>query len=204
MHKIGILGGSFDPIHYGHIAIATSALEECGLDKVILMPAKAQPFKAGRHFANEKDRLEMVRLAAENNKGLICSSCEINQEGISYTYNTFQLLNKEYKDIQLHFILGTDSFLGLETWYHGKELLRTVSFILAVRPGYKESETKTAIDYYRKTYQSEITILNNPILYISSTEIRNCVARGDSICRFVPPYVEEYINEHGLYKKADN
>lgn len=201
MHKIGILGGSFDPIHNGHIAIAASALKECELDKVILIPTRNQPFKVGRHSADEIDRLNMAFLVADENKGLVCSPCEINQGGISYTYNTLQTLKHVYDDSMLYFILGTDSFLELESWYNGKELLRTTPFILAIRPGYKETETNEAVERYRKTYNSDITVLNNPLFNISSTNIRRCVKENESIAEFVPQCVEEYIYEHGLYKE---
>lgn len=203
MHKIGILGGSFDPIHCGHIAIATSALEECGLEKVLLMPTKNQPFKVGKHVADEMDRLNMVKKAAEENDGLLGSSCEIDYGGISYTYNTLKELEKTYKDGKFYFILGTDAFISLETWYMGKELLSSTPFILAVRPGYKESERKVAVKKYRQKYNADITVLNNPILYISSTEIRERVEKGESISELVPKGVEEYIVEHGLYRKEN-
>ncbi|MGN0733451.1 MAG: nicotinate-nucleotide adenylyltransferase [Emergencia sp.] len=203
MHKIGILGGSFDPIHYGHIAIATSALEECKLDKVILMPTKNQPFKVGRHSADESDRLNMVRIVAEEYEGFICSPYEMDHDYISYTYNTLTELERIYEDSVLYFILGTDSFLDLETWYKGKELLSRISFIVAVRPGYKESETMETIERYRNMYHSDITVLNNPVLNISSTNIRRCVEEGKPINQFVPQCIEEYINEHGLYKEGN-
>ena len=200
MGEIGILGGSFDPFHYGHLSIAKAALKECGLSQIILMPTKVQPFKLGKKRASEIDRVNMVRLIAKNNENFTVSTIEAFSQDVSYTYKTLQVLGEEYDREKLHFILGTDSFLSIETWYRGEDLLRNYSFIVGVRPGYKESETEEKVRYYRETYNTKVKTLHNRVLEVSSTEIKEKIMRGESIRSLVPYEIERYINEHGLYK----
>lgn len=200
MGEIGILGGSFDPFHYGHLSIAKAALKECGLSQIILMPTKVQPFKLGKKRASEIDRVNMVRLIAKNNENFTVSTIEAFSQDVSYTYKTLQVLSEEYDREKLHFILGTDSFLSIETWYRGEDLLKNYSFIVGVRPGYKESETEEKVRYYRETYNTKVKTLHNRVLEVSSTEIKEKIMRGESIRSLVPYEIERYINEHGLYK----
>ncbi|MDD6043511.1 MAG: nicotinate-nucleotide adenylyltransferase [Eubacteriaceae bacterium] len=200
MREIGILGGSFDPIHYGHISIAEAAMDECGLSSVILMPTRIQPFKIGKKVAGEEDRVNMVRLVAEEHEGFVVSTMEAFLNEVSYTYKTFKLLQNQYENSQLNFIIGTDSLLSLENWYRGKDLLKEASFIVAVRPGYREDETLLTAEFFRNKYGARIRILNNKPIDISSTNIRNHIKNGKDISSLVPSCVEEYIYEHGLYK----
>ncbi len=200
MSDIGILGGSFDPFHNGHLSIAKAAMKECGLAQIILLPAKVQPFKVGRHMAAEEDRVNMVSLIARRNQNFVVSTVEAFSEEVSYTYKTLQTLKEEYPNDRLHFILGTDSFLSLETWYKGKELLCEFPFIVGVRPGYRESETVDMVEKVRRDYDAKIKILHNKILEISSTEIKENIKTGKSIRELVPYPIERYIHEHGLYQ----
>ena len=113
MSEIGILGGTFDPFHFGHLSIAEAAIKEFDLSEVILLPTKVQPFKIGREMASEEDRVNMVRLIAKKNKQFRVSTIEAYGQRVSYTYKTLKLLQKEYPDDKFYFILGTDSFLTL-------------------------------------------------------------------------------------------
>jgi len=200
MGEIGILGGSFDPFHYGHLSIAKAALKECGLSQIILLPTKVQPFKLGKKRASEEDRVNMVRLIAKRNENFAVSTIEAFSQEVSYTYKTLQVLSAQYGQEKLHFILGTDSFLSIESWYKGEELLRTYSFIVGVRPGYKESETAEKVQYFKEKYNTRVKILHNRVLEVSSTEIKENIMQGKSIRRWVPYEIERYIDEHGLYK----
>ena len=178
MSDIGILGGSFDPFHNGHLSIAKAAMRECGLSQIILLPAKVQPFKLGRHMAAEEDRVNMVSLIAHQNQNFVVSTVEAFSEEISYTYKTLQTLKCQYPKDRLHFILGTDSFLSLETWYKGADLLREFPFVVGVRPGYKESETIEMVEKVRRCYDAKIKILHNKILEVSSTDIKENKKEG--------------------------
>ncbi len=200
MRKIGILGGSFDPFHKGHLSIAKAAMKECGLSQIILLPARVQPFKVGRTMASEEDRVNMVSLIARENQNFIVSTIEAYGEEVSYTYDTMQTLKKQYPADRLHFILGTDSFLSLECWYKGKELLQEFSFIVGVRPGYKESETVETALRFGNSYGTYVKILHNKVMEVSSTEIKQNIKAGKSISEQVPYAVERYIHEHGLYQ----
>ncbi len=199
MDRIGILGGTFDPFHIGHLSIARAAMEECALHQIVLLPAKVQPFKLGHKMAAEEDRVNMVRLIAEENAGFSVSTAEAYSSGISYTYKTLKTLEKSYEGARLYFILGTDSFLSLENWYRGEDLLREFAFIVGIRPGYKEGETAEKAEILRNRYGTEIVLLHNRTVNISSTEIKKNIKRGKSIRQLVPFSIERYIYEHGLY-----
>lgn len=200
MGHIGILGGSFDPFHYGHLSIAKAALKECGLSQIVLMPTKVQPFKLGKKRASEEDRVNMVRLIAKKNENFAVSTIEAFSQEVSYTYKTLQALSEEYGRDKLHFIMGTDSFLSIETWYKGEELLKTYSFIVGVRPGYKENETEEKMQYYQEKYGTKVRILHNHVLEVSSTEIKERIRNKERIRDLVPYEIERYIDEHGLYQ----
>lgn len=200
MSEIGILGGTFDPFHFGHLSIAEAAIREFDLAEIILLPTKVQPFKIGREMACEEDRVNMVRLIAEEKKQFRVSTIEAYSEQVSYTYKTLKLLQREYPEDKFYFIMGTDSFLTLEEWYKGKDLLREFAFIIGIRPGYKVSETESTAKRLRAKYDADIQMLHNQIIEVSSTEIKNNIRSGKSIKNLVPLQVERYIDEHGLYK----
>ncbi|MDD6154977.1 MAG: nicotinate-nucleotide adenylyltransferase [Eubacteriales bacterium] len=201
MSDIGILGGTFDPFHNGHLSIADTAVKDAGLKKVILMPARVSPFKIGREMASDVDRLNMVKLGANGHKGLEVSTIELNSDGVSYTYKTLSILKKYHPDDILWFIMGTDQFICLESWYKGPDLLREFSFILAVRPGFDDRVTRDKIARYTELYGTSVRILHNRQLDISSTDIKKAVREGRDISDLVPPDVERYIYEHRLYRE---
>lgn len=200
MKKIGVLGGTFDPIHYGHLSIAQSALEEFELDEIFLMPAYVQPFKVGRNITDPVHRVNMVKAVAEKYEGFRTLTKEAFNDEVSYTYKTLCELKEEMGDCRIYFVLGTDSFLSIESWYRAPELLRDFSIIVGERPGYRENEVLDLKNFLEKKYGADIGILNNRILEISSTEIKENIREGKSIDHMVPAQVERYIREHGLYR----
>lgn len=200
MDGIGILGGTFDPFHYGHLSIAKAAMEEFNLKKVILLPTKVQPFKIGRQITDKEHRLKMAEIVASENNGFVVSALEADNNKVSYTYNTLTMLKKEFPNDKIYFIMGTDSFFSLESWYKGKELLRDFAFIIGTRSGYDRSITVEKMKLYQAEYGADINLLNNEVLNISSTEIKNRIKDEKSIGDLVPEKIEEYIHEHRLYK----
>ena len=200
MSDIGILGGTFDPFHTGHLCIAKSALETGGMEKVILMPAKVSPFKVGREMAGEEDRLAMAGLAAELSPDIEVSRLEVEAEGVSYTFRTLTTLHKMHPYDRYWLIVGSDQFLNLESWYKGKDILESFQVILASRPGYMESEIEQKIQRYTDTYDTAVRVLKEEMPDISSTMIKEKIKSGDSITGLVPDMIEKYINEHGLYR----
>jgi len=199
-NKIGILGGTFDPIHLGHKALGEAAIREIGLRKLIVMPAKMQPFKKGKKVAEPHHRMTMAQLAFIGNTKVEVSDYEMTNTEISYTYDTLTCLNSIYPDDALYFIMGTDSFLQLDTWYKGVDLLKSYSFAVSVRPGYREDELENKINSYRREYGTKVSKIYAQMPDISSTEVRNRILSGEDAGDLLPENVERYINENGLYK----
>lgn len=200
MKKIGVLGGTFDPFHYGHLSIAKAALKEFHLDGICLLPNFVQPFKVGRKITSPYHRVNMVNLIAEKYPEFRTLSREAFSDEISYTYKTMKGLQDENPDCIFSFILGTDSFLSILSWYEAEKLIKEFPVIVGERPGYKEEETTELAAKLEKEYDGKIGILNNNILEISSTEIKEKIKKGLSISKMVPPEIERYIIEHGLYR----
>lgn len=194
-----IYGGTFDPIHKGHIALADHAVRECGIDKLIFMPAFISPFKQNRRTAPGKDRAAMIESILRYNKAFCLSRYELGKEGPSYTYDTVMHW-KQILDGKLSFILGFDSVIEIDTWYRGEEILKEVSLITARRPYANDSDGWNKIQYYREKFGTETTVLEMAPVDASSTEVRMNVHAGMPISDLVAPEVERYISEHDLYK----
>lgn len=201
MKKIGVYGGTFDPVHNGHVSLAIDAVDMVSLDAVIFMPVYIQPFKQGKKLADGTDRLRMLELAAEDHPALAVSDYEMKSEGVSYTYKTLRMLKDVYEEEdKIFFLCGTDSFLKIETWMNAEELLDSYSYIVGTRPGYKEEELKETIERIRADHGTEIVKIKNRQVDVSSTLIRERAAGGLSVTGLVPEKVERYIVENGLYK----
>jgi nicotinate-nucleotide adenylyltransferase len=201
MKKIGILGGTFDPVHYGHIALAEDAVREAGLHEVVMIPARIQPFKQDREYASGEDRFNMLALAAGKDDHITVSKYELQQESISYTYLTLRHMQEFFgKDTRLYFITGTDSFLKIDTWMNAEELLNNYSYIIGTRPGYRQDEYQEALRRITSAYGTEVISMNKTELDISATEIREKIAAGAPVDDLMPPEVLRYITEHGLYR----
>ena len=197
---IGVLGGTFDPIHMGHVSLAYAALKEANLRKLIIMPAYVQPFKLGKRVTDDEFRMAMCKLAFYTNEHIEVSSMEVDRMMVSYTYDTLKSIKEEYPDDQIFFVTGTDSFLQIDTWYKGVQLLKNFSFIVSIRPGYREKELDEKIKYYKESYDTEIIKLTALMPNISATEIRKKIQAGDSVSGLIPESVERYIIKNGLYQ----
>lgn len=200
MKKIGILGGTFDPFHNGHMSIGEESTREVGLDLLILLPANISPFKVNRVMELEEHRINMLERFVSVHPHFKLSKIEIDTDTVSYTYDTMQRLRRTYKDDKLYFICGSDALMTADSWYKGKELLRSTAFIVANRPGFSIEKLKSKIRNYKDVYGSEIFLLSNPPLNISSTEIKKKLKYGRSIRDMVPKEIEKYIDEYSLYR----
>ena len=198
--KIGIFGGSFDPVHLGHAALAEDACRQAGLNEVIIIPARIQPFKQDRKTASGEDRFRMLALVAEKDDKITVSRYELENEGVSYTYLTMRAMQQRNPQAELYFICGADSFLKLDTWKNADELLRSYSYIIGDRPGYREEEVKECMQRLRETFGTKAIRISNKQLDISSTVIRERLAAGEPVSDLVPPQVERYMKEHELYR----
>jgi nicotinate-nucleotide adenylyltransferase len=188
--KIGILGGTFNPVHIGHLILAEEAREKLGLDKVIFIPANLPPHKDNIDIADPQARLKMLKLAAKGNKYFAVSDIEIRRSGRSYTIDTIKTLKDKYKGDELYFIIGSDLLKYLEGWKDLSEIFKIVKFIAATRPGYPLEN----IPAYIKT-------LGIRAVDISGFSVRQCVKEGKSFRYLVPEAVFEYINKTKLYGK---
>lgn len=194
-----IYGGSFDPIHIGHVALADSAVKECGIDKLIFMPAYMSPFKLDQKTTDGRDRCGMIEKILKYNKAFCLSRYELNKGGPSYTIETLRHWSGML-DGKLSFVLGFDSAVQIDTWFEGPEILRNYHLIAARRPDTDTDEGMRIIESFRKEYGADITVLEMEPVDASSTEIRDYIREGRPISELVLPEVEEYIIEHKLYR----
>lgn len=199
-NRIGVLGGTYDPVHSAHVALAEAAIKEAGLRKLIVMPARVQPFKQGKKVADNHHREAMVKLAFKDNPMAEVCDYEMNNQGLSYTVKTLTYLKSQYPDDQIFFISGTDSFLQMENWYKGEDILHMYSVAVSARPGYREDELNGKIREYKEKYGTEIVKIQARMPAISSTLVRGRIAAGEPVSDLVPTAVERYIEENGLYK----
>ena len=199
-NRIGILGGTFDPVHIGHISLGIAAISEASLEKLIIMPAYIQPFKQGKRVTDDEHRLAMANLAFKDIPKTEISTLEIDRMRISYTFDTMSELKKQYPGKELFFITGTDAFMQIDSWYKGVDLLENFSFIVSARPGYYEDELNETIKTYQRLYNTQVIKLVAKMPDISSTDIREAYRNGESISSLVPEAVERYIKDNGLYE----
>lgn len=200
MKKIGILGGTFDPFHLGHMSIGERSIEEAGLDELILLPANVSPFKINREMVEEIHRINMLEAFVKGHPHFSLSRIEIDTDAVSYTYDTMETFRKLYPYDKLYFICGSDALITIDSWYKGDMLLKSTRFIVANRPGVDENVLHEKIQQYGDAYGTEIILLTNPILEVSSTEIKERIKKGISIHNLVPREIEKYIDEYALYR----
>jgi nicotinate-nucleotide adenylyltransferase len=202
--KIGIMGGTFNPIHHGHLVTAGEALSQFCLNKVIFIPSGDPPHKNALEEKIAEHRYLMTVIATSSNKNFFVSRIEIDRKGKSYTIDTMKQLRKIYgEDAELFFITGADAILEILTWKKTEEIIQLCSFIAATRPGYNISKIQELKEkLFKKTNNNvdKIFIMEIPALAISSTDIRKRVKENRPIDYLVPEGVSNYILKHGLYK----
>lgn len=201
MSKIGIMGGTFDPIHYGHLVTAEGVRAEFNLDYVMFVPAGNPPHKKGYKITDPQHRYLMTVLATVTNPFFEVSRIEIERQGFSYTVDTIKELKKRFPtDTELYFITGADAVLEILTWKEVDRLLAMCKFVAATRPGYEIPELNKKIAEIEKTYSHKIFLVEVPAMAISSTDIRRRVSEGRPIKYLLPESVEYYILKNNLYK----
>ena len=192
MALTGLFGGSFDPIHLGHLIVARSAAEQLRLEVVRFVPARIQPFKIDRQMATPEDRLAMLELALADQPGFEVDDREIRREGTSYTIDTLRELEAEAPHDQLCLLVGADAARELPDWREARLIPEFSRIVVLTRPG---------VEYSLGELEAEL--IQVPEIDISATEIRRRVRDGESIGELVPPAVAEYIESHGLYSTRD-
>lgn len=198
--KVGILGGTFDPVHNGHLMIAREARGAAGLGCVLFVPAGTPPHKPARGIASPERRLAMVRLAIEGEAGFEASDLEVRSGGVGYTVDTLHRFRTQLPGARLHFIMGGDSLLALDQWRSPGELLQLASVVAVYRPGCPFEALERKRGELIGRFGGEIVLAACDGLDVSSTGIRQRLAAGMPISGLVPPAVEAYIQRHGLYR----
>ncbi|MCC3867615.1 nicotinate-nucleotide adenylyltransferase [Terrisporobacter mayombei] len=196
--RIGILGGTFDPIHYAHLATVEFIRGKYNLDKVIFIPSGNPPHKFW-NITDKKDRYEMVVLATVKNENFLVSDMEIKKVGKTYTIDTLRELKKAYPTCELFFITGADAICDIEAWKDVAENFKLATFIAATRPGISLLRAQDYIEKLENKYNAKIINVYVPSLDISSTYIRDQLNLGKSVRYLIPESVESYIKEKGLY-----
>lgn len=200
VNKLAIMGGTFDPIHYGHLVSAESVRMQYNIDKVMFIPSGDPPHKVNVNVTPAEHRYIMVQIAALTNPHFEVSRLELDRGGRSYTIDTIKELRDILGDsIELFFITGADALLEILTWKSVGELLALCRFIAVTRPGYGKSELDNKVAELKSLFKSDIITINVPEFAISSTDIRGRIESGRSIKYLVPESVEEYIGKNKLY-----
>lgn len=195
---IGILGGTFDPIHYGHLILAQNALEQFSLDKILFIPS-------GRSYMKESVtdaaiRYEMTALAISGNPDFIISDIEASRPGNSYTCETLEALKAQNPYTKYAYIIGADTLFSMESWYEPERIFAAGSILCAVRVGYDMEKLNHKKNELIRKYQADIQLLEDKSFDISSTEIRKRITQGKNVSYYLPESVIQYIREKNLYR----
>lgn len=198
-YRLGIFGGTFDPVHTGHLAAAERVREEARLDAVVFMPAGTPVFKLDQQVTPGEQRLEMCRLATGDNPFFDVSDLEVRRAGNTYTYETLRELRAHFPaNVQLCFLAGADAVLTLGKWRNAAELVRLAHFVGMARPGYSSEDAARAV--VADGRRLPVSFIEVPGLNISSSYVRACVKSGRTIRYIVPEPVRDYIMRNGLYR----
>ncbi len=200
MKKIGIMGGTFDPIHNAHLVLAECSYEQFDLDSVWFMPSKNPPHKKDQYVESEEHRSKMIKLAIANNPHFEFSDFELSRPGLTYTVDTLSILREQYRDTCFYFILGEDSLFNIEKWKKPDSVFELAKLIVAKRGLHEDTDIEDRVEYLKHQFQTEsIKLLNSPISNLSSNFIRDSIKDGRSIKYYVPEDVSRYIYENKLY-----
>lgn len=199
MMKIGIFGGSFDPVHLEHVALCRSAVSELGLDKLFVVPAGTPPHKQNKKRASNEDRLEMCRLAFKDEEKIVVDDFETKSGGVSYTYLTVRHFKERFPTAELFFLCGLDMLLDFPTWKNPTDILENATLAVAVRNSEKDVLERARNDFENKFHKGVV-----PLSFVgsnlSSTRIRIMISAGRDVEKWVGNDVKEYVKEKGLYE----
>lgn len=205
MTRILLFGGSFDPLHHGHVIIGRHVAETLGVPRVVLMPSGQPPHKPGRTIASVAERVAMCALVAAEDPFFVVDPWEAEQSGPSYTLNTIRHAQEMYgPEVQLLWLVGLDSLHELHTWYRAQELVAACQIVTALRPGLAPPDERALAGYFGATAAAQLLrhVVPGLQIDISSTQIRTRVAAGRDIRYLVPPAIGAYIRTRGLYQRA--
>lgn len=200
MKKIGIMGGTFNPIHIGHLILAERAMEESGLDEIWLIPTGCSYMKADAVVLPGEERYAMTKLAVADNQKMKCLDIEIKRPGYTYSYETLEQLGEKYPTYSFYFIVGADCLFAIETWKCPERIFENCDVIAAVRNGACMDEMQRKKQELEQKFHAEIHLLPFPDLEISSTDLRQRIRMGKSVRYLIPDAVISYIDEKLFYR----
>ncbi|MEW6685595.1 MAG: nicotinate-nucleotide adenylyltransferase [Candidatus Edwardsbacteria bacterium] len=190
--RLGIFGGTFDPIHFGHLIVAEEVKEKLKLSKLFLVPAASSPHKLGHQILRGSHRAAMIRLAIKGNPYFAFSDLEIKRPGLSYTIDTLREFRRQNLSAKLFFVMGADQFVEIETWKEPEEIFRLSKVVVMTRPGFDLNQVKAK-------WRKKVVVVKVSQIGVSATEIRHRIKMGHSIRYLVPASVESYIRQNKLY-----
>ncbi len=202
MKKIGIMGGTFNPIHNGHLLIAENAFEQLALDEVRFIPTGRSPHKQDQTVLDGRHRLRMVELAIADRDGFVADDCELRSDVLSYSYLTLEQLRQREPDAELYFIMGGDSLRDFKSWRNPARICACAALAAAVRDACDVERLTEYASELSRLYHAKVHLIQTPNLSVNSSEIRARAAAGRTIRYQVPETVRAYIAEHRLYEPA--
>lgn len=195
--KVGIMGGTFNPIHMGHLILAENAHEHLNLDEILFVPS-GKPYMK-EHVLDSKTRIHMTGIAIEDNPHFALSTIEVDRDGNSYSYETIKTLKENHPGTEYYFIIGADSLFVMDKWMHPELIFQQCGIAVVCREGYREKEIKEQINILVQKYQAKVEILPARSIDISSTVIRDRIRDKRSIRYMVPEKVRTYIEKNSIY-----
>lgn len=194
--RIALFGGTFDPVHYGHLRLAEEACEAAGLERVLFVPAHTSPFRRQELLSAPRHRLQMTQLAVADNPAFEASDIEIQRGGISYTVDTVASVRAMYPDAELYLIMGADTLQGFMSWYRPDVIVRECRLLVGVRPHY---DLQAILEHLPDAIRERVQPVPMTPLDIRASDLRHRIRTGRSIRYLTPPNVIEYIQQHRLY-----
>lgn len=201
--RIGILGGTFNPIHLGHLLIAENAFEQFKLDMVNIMPAHISPFKLDTKVLDKEDRKKIIELSIADNPHFVMDSREIDSDSISYTYLTLSDMKANNPEDELFFILGADSLKTIKNWRNPQIIFDNATVLAAVRDNDDIDDLKSYADELKALFNGNVGFIKTPTYDVSSTDIRRRIASGESVRYMICDAAIEYITDNNLYKEIN-
>ena len=199
--SVGLLGGTFDPIHYGHLALAEEARTVLGIERVYLIPSAHQPLKQGKHYASPEQRFEMVQLACQNNPTFIPCDTELHRPPPSYTVDTLRQFRERLgAETRLFFLLGSDALATFDQWHAAGDIIKLAQLVVIARPGTSYDDAIAPLLAPFPNIAERLTWVQGPQLAIASTDLRRRIAEGRSVRYLMPDEVIAYINQRQLYR----
>lgn len=201
MH-LGIFGGTFDPVHYGHLLLAEYCREQCKLDQLWFVPAAVPPHKQDRKLSTDEQRVEMLRLALGGHEQMVVSTLELERGGVSYTVDTLETVSADRPDTQVYLLMGADSLTDLTTWRDPQRIFELARLVVVCRPDAPSPDPGLLrpVVAAKQLDAIDFSVVQMPLIQLSSTEIRRRVGAGESIRYQTPRAVEKYIETNHMYR----